>query len=151
MTSPWSFVLARLLALIVVALAAGLIFGRPLAWVIAALALYLCVQLVNLYRLDRWLRLRNFIDPPDLGGAWADVVAQVVRLHRRKRFHKQRLIQLFRELRRSTAAMVAAPKPVWTLLRPTLPRATRPSSTLAHPTATEFLAFSREGSSRAAR
>ena len=31
--------------------------------------------------------------------------AQVVRLHRRKRFHKQRLIQLFRELRRSTAAM----------------------------------------------
>jgi two-component system phosphate regulon sensor histidine kinase PhoR len=28
-----------------------------------------------------------------------------VRLHRRKRFHKQRLIQLFRELRRSTAAM----------------------------------------------
>jgi two-component system phosphate regulon sensor histidine kinase PhoR len=40
-----------------------------------------------------------------MGGAWADVVAQVVRLHRRKRFHKQRLIQLFRELRRSTAAM----------------------------------------------
>ena len=105
MTSAWSFALARLLALMVVALAGGLVFGRPLVWVIAALATYLCVQLVNLYRLDRWLRLRNFIDPPDLGGAWAEVVAQVVRLHRRKRFHKQRLIQLFRELRRSTAAM----------------------------------------------
>ncbi len=38
-------------------------------------------------------------------GLWGDVVAQVVRLHRRKRFHKERLTRLFRELRRSTAAM----------------------------------------------
>ena len=105
MTSAWSFALARLLALLGVALLGGLIFGRPLVWVIAVLAGYLCLQLINLYRLDRWLRHRNFIEPPDLGGAWADVVTQVVRLHRRKRFHKQRLIQLFRELRRSTAAM----------------------------------------------
>jgi two-component system phosphate regulon sensor histidine kinase PhoR len=105
MTAGWSFALARLLALLAIALAGGFFFGQTLVWVIVALATYLCVQLVNLYRLDRWLRLRNFIDPPDLGGAWADVVAQVVRLHRRKRFHKQRLIQLFRELRRSTAAM----------------------------------------------
>ena len=28
-----------------------------------------------------------------------------MRLHRRKQFHKQRLVQLFRELRRSTAAL----------------------------------------------
>ncbi len=105
MTSAWSFALARLLALVGVALAGGFLFGRPLVWVISALAGYLCLQLLNLYRLDRWLRHRNFIDPPELGGAWADVIAQVIRLHRRKRFHKQRLIRLFRELRRSTAAM----------------------------------------------
>jgi len=105
MTSAWSFALARLLVLLGVALLGGLIFVRPLVWVIAVLAGYLCLQLINLFRLDRWLRHRNFIEPPDLGGAWTDVVAQVVRLHRRKRFHKQRLIQLFRELRRSTAAM----------------------------------------------
>ena len=105
MTSAWSFALARLLVLLGVALLGGLIFGRPLVWVIAVLAGYLCLQLINLFRLDRRLRHRNFIEPPDLGGAWTDVVAQVVRLHRRKRFHKQRLIQLFRELRRSTAAM----------------------------------------------
>ncbi len=36
---------------------------------------------------------------------WGDVVSQVVRLHRRKRFHKQRLLEVFRELRHSTAAM----------------------------------------------
>ncbi len=32
-------------------------------------------------------------------------MGQVIRLHRRKQFHKQRLIQLFREVRRSTAAL----------------------------------------------
>lgn len=105
MISAWSFAMARLLALLAVAVAGGLIFGRPLLWVIAVLAGYLSLQLVNLFRLDRWLRHRNFMDPPDVGGAWADVIAQVVRLHRRKRFHKQRMMQLFRELRRSTAAM----------------------------------------------
>src|SRR5688572_11845810 len=105
MAAAWSFALFRLAALLAFALAGGLIFGRPLLWLIVVLAGYLCLQLINLFRLDRWLRLRNFMDPPDVGGAWADVVAQVVRLHRRKRFHKQRMMQLFRELRRSTAAM----------------------------------------------
>ena len=62
-------------------------------------------QLLNLYRLDRWLRLRSQLDPPNIGGIWGDVIGQVVRLHRRKQFHKQRLVQLFRELRRSTAAL----------------------------------------------
>ncbi len=105
LTSAWSFVILRLLGLLAIAVAGGLIFGRPLLWFVAVLAAYLCLQLANLYRLDRWLRLRNFIDPPDVSGAWGDVIAQVVRLHRRKRFHKQRTMQLFRELRRSTAAM----------------------------------------------
>lgn len=103
--SAWWFAIARLLMLLAIAAAGGLLFGRPLVWLVVVLAAALCLQLVNLFRLDRWLRLRNFMDPPDVGGAWADVVAQVVRLHRRKRFHKQRMMQLFRELRRSTAAM----------------------------------------------
>jgi two-component system, OmpR family, phosphate regulon sensor histidine kinase PhoR len=105
MTSAWSFALARLLGLLAIALVGGLVFGRPLVWFVAVLAGYLSLQLINLYRLHRWLRNRNYLDPPDVSGAWSDVVGQVVRLHRRKRFHKQRLIQMFRELRRSTAAM----------------------------------------------
>ncbi len=105
LTSAWSFVMLRLLGLLAFAIAGGLIFGRLLLWIVVVMAGYLCLQLANLYRLDRWLRWRNFIDPPDVGGAWGEVIAQVVRLHRRKRFHKQRTMQLFRELRRSTAAM----------------------------------------------
>jgi two-component system phosphate regulon sensor histidine kinase PhoR len=101
----WTFALARLAGILLLGLIVGLLVGPIWLWVLAAACLYLGWQLVTLYRLDRWLRLRSQIDPPDLGGIWGDIVAQVVRLHRRKQFHKQRLIQLFRELRRSTAAL----------------------------------------------
>jgi two-component system phosphate regulon sensor histidine kinase PhoR len=101
----WTFALARLAGILALGLCLGLLIGPIWLWILGAACLYLGWQLVTLYRLDRWLRLRSQIDPPDLGGIWGDIVAQVVRLHRRKQFHKQRLIQLFRELRRSTAAL----------------------------------------------
>ncbi len=105
MSAAWSFAIVRLLGLISVAVLGGMIWGRPVLWLAAVLGAYLLLQLINLYRLGRWLRMRSLVDPPDVGGVWGEVVAQVVRLHRRKRFHKQRMIKLFRELRRSTAAM----------------------------------------------
>ena len=101
----WTFALARLAGILLAGLCLGLLF-RPLwLWLLAAACLYLGWQLLNLYRLDRWLRLRSQLDPPNIGGIWGDIIGQVVRLHRRKQFHKQRLVQLFRELRRSTAAL----------------------------------------------
>jgi two-component system, OmpR family, phosphate regulon sensor histidine kinase PhoR len=105
MAAMWTFALARLAGILVLGLVLGLLIGPIWLWILAAACLYLGWQLVSLYRLDRWLRLRSQMDPPDFGGVWGDIVAQVVRLHRRKQFHKQRLVQLFRELRRSTAAL----------------------------------------------
>jgi two-component system, OmpR family, phosphate regulon sensor histidine kinase PhoR len=105
MAAMWTFALARLAGILVLGLLVGLFIGPIWLWVLAAACLYLGRQLIILYRLDRWLRLRSQIDPPNFGGVWGDIVAQVVRLHRRKQFHKQRLTQLFRELRRSTAAL----------------------------------------------
>lgn len=103
--AAWSFALGRLAALLAIALAGGLIFGGLWLWLLGVLAGYLCWHLASLYRLDRWLRLRNDLDPPDIGGVWGDVISNVVRLHRRKNYHKRRLLQFFREFRRSTAAM----------------------------------------------
>lgn len=104
-TSAWWFTGLRLIG----AVATGVVLGWMLenVWLglVVSLALHLAWQLINLWRLDRWLRYRGYLDPPSVGGVWGDVIANVVRLHRRKRYHKQRLIQLFRELRRSTAAM----------------------------------------------
>jgi two-component system phosphate regulon sensor histidine kinase PhoR len=105
MASMWTFALARLAGIVISGLILGLLFGPIWFWLLGAACLYLGWQLVNLHRLDRWLRLRSQIDPPNLGGIWGDVIAQVVRLHRRKQYHKQRLVQLYRELRRSTAAL----------------------------------------------
>src|SRR5260221_12805406 len=98
MAAMWTFALARLAGILVLGLCFGLLIGPIWVWVLAAACLYLGWQLVTLYRLDRWLRLRSQIDPPNLGGVWGAIVGQVVRLHRRKQFHKQRLLQLFREL-----------------------------------------------------
>jgi two-component system phosphate regulon sensor histidine kinase PhoR len=101
----WWFALARLASLVVAGLLLGLFLGTVLLGLALVLAAALTWQLFNLFRLDYWLRGRSSRNPPDAGGIWGDVVTQVVRLHRRKRFHKQRLLDVFRELRHSTAAM----------------------------------------------
>jgi two-component system phosphate regulon sensor histidine kinase PhoR len=105
MVSMWTFALARLAGILIAGLILGLFIGPIWLWLLCAVCAYVGWQLLNLYRLDRWLRLRSQIDPPNLGGIWGDVIGQIVRLHRRKQFHKQRLVQLYRELRRSTAAL----------------------------------------------
>jgi len=83
----------------------GALFGHALAGVAMSLTLALAWNLFNLYWLHSWLSDRSRMDPPNTSGIWEDVVSSVVRLHRRKRFHKQRLLEVFRELRRSSAAM----------------------------------------------
>lgn len=105
MAAMWTFALARLAAMLLLGLCLGALFHPVWLWVEGTAAVYLAWQLFNLYRLDRWLRTRSRLDPPNIGGIWGNVIGQVVRLHRRKQFHKQRLVQLFRELRRSTAAL----------------------------------------------
>jgi two-component system, OmpR family, phosphate regulon sensor histidine kinase PhoR len=105
MAAMWTFALARLAGILLAGLCVGLLIPPVWLWVLLAACLYVCWQLHNLYRLDRWLRLRSQLDPPAIGGIWGDIIGQVVRLHRRKQFHKQRLVQIFRELRRSTAAL----------------------------------------------
>jgi two-component system phosphate regulon sensor histidine kinase PhoR len=101
----WTFALVRLAGILLLGLFLGLIFGSTWAWVVLAASVYLAWQLSNLYRLDRWRRRRSQLAPPAIGGIWGDIISQVVRLHRRKRYHKQQLVQLFRELRKSTAAL----------------------------------------------
>jgi two-component system phosphate regulon sensor histidine kinase PhoR len=99
------YVLSRVGAAALVGALLGLIFGSARWGIVAGLAAFLAWQLWTLITLDNWLRHRRVSDPPDVSGLWGDVVTQVVRLHRRKRFHKDRLVRVFRELRRTTAAM----------------------------------------------
>jgi two-component system phosphate regulon sensor histidine kinase PhoR len=104
-SQAWWNTLARLAGLVFTGLLVGLLLGQVMVGLTLVLAVALAWQLFNLFQLDYWLRDRSVRDPPDSGGIWGNVITQVVRLHRRKRFHKQRLLDVFRELRHSTAAM----------------------------------------------
>src|SRR6204780_658790 len=104
-TQAWWFAAVRLLGTVVVGCGVGWLFGNLWGGLAAALALHLAWVLANLFRLEWWLRHRSYADPPDVGGVWGEIIAQIVRLHRRKRFHKQRFVQLMRQLQRSPAAL----------------------------------------------
>ncbi|HSY04806.1 MAG TPA: phosphate regulon sensor histidine kinase PhoR [Steroidobacteraceae bacterium] len=104
-TQAWWFAAGRLLGTVAIGCAAGWLFGNVGGGLAGALALHLAWVLANLFRLEWWLRHRSYADPPDVGGVWGEIIAQIVRLHRRKRFHKQRFVQLMRQLQRSTAAL----------------------------------------------
>ena len=105
MFSAWTYALARLAGVLAAAALVGWLLGRPALTVAAVLAAYVGLTYVRLYRLERWLRRRRTEDPPDLSGVWGDIVALVMRIYRRKQFHKRRIVQLFREFRRMTTAM----------------------------------------------
>jgi two-component system phosphate regulon sensor histidine kinase PhoR len=104
-TQAWWFAAGRLLGTVVIGCGAGWLLGNVWGGLACALALHLTWVLTNLFRLEWWLRHRSYADPPDVGGVWGEIIAQIVRLHRRKRFHKQRFVQLMRQLQRSTAAL----------------------------------------------
>jgi two-component system, OmpR family, phosphate regulon sensor histidine kinase PhoR len=99
------FAALRLAAAVAGGLLLGWGLGHLFAGVVIVVGAYFAWHLISLYRVDWWLRHRSFSDPPDLGGAWGEAINYIVRLHRRKRFHKQRFIQLFRQIQRSTAAL----------------------------------------------
>jgi two-component system phosphate regulon sensor histidine kinase PhoR len=104
-TQAWWQATAKLTGGVVLGCIFGLFIGHVWAGLSLVLGALLAWQFLNLFRLDYWLRGRSSRDPPDAGGIWGEVITNVVRLHRRKRFHKQRLLRVFREIRQSTAAM----------------------------------------------
>jgi two-component system, OmpR family, phosphate regulon sensor histidine kinase PhoR len=101
----WWFAAVRLFATVVVGLLIGWLFDNVWAGLAGTLAMVLGWQLAALFRVHWWVRHRSYADAPDIGGVWGEVISQIVRLHRRKRFHKQRYLQLLRQIQRSTAAL----------------------------------------------
>jgi two-component system phosphate regulon sensor histidine kinase PhoR len=104
----WLYWSLRLSVAALIGLTAGLLFDR--SWAVFALfalavLVFLGLELFTLQRVLRWLSTDQPELAPDLPGPWGDLVVRIVRLYRRKQFHKLRLLRLLRELRRSTAAM----------------------------------------------
>jgi two-component system phosphate regulon sensor histidine kinase PhoR len=100
-----AFVAARLLLVAAIGALLGLLFANVILGILLALAVALAWQWIELFRLAFWLRNRRTADPPETFGLWSEVGAAIVRLHRRKRFHKARMLAVLRELRESTSAL----------------------------------------------
>src|ERR1700689_1080142 len=101
----WLSLTVRLSVALAIGLVVGLIFGRPWTGLALVLAGAVALHLLDLLRVLRWLQADQGELAPELPGPWGHLIAMIVRLYRRKQFHKQRLLRLLRELRRSTAAM----------------------------------------------
>ena len=105
MSKPaWQHI-AKILALLLAALAVGALFDRALLFLALALAAVLAYEVRQLLRFERWLRRRTVEPPPDMDGLWGEVIAVASRIYRRKVFHKRRVLMLLREFRRMTSAM----------------------------------------------
>lgn len=97
--------LYRVSIVVLLSLLLGWMFGETGWWLALGVGSYLLWQLRNLWELDRWVRFRSVLHPPDFGGPWGELTAVIARIYRRKQFHKQRVINLLREFRRLTAGM----------------------------------------------
>lgn len=97
--------LSRLAVVLIVAIVVGAIANRVALALAIGLGGYSVLQTFNLLRLERWLRHRRVMGPPDIHGPWGEVVSIIARIYRRKQFHKARVVQLLREFRRLTSAM----------------------------------------------
>ena len=102
---PWVYVAARLAALIGAAVLLGYFFGRPFAWLSAALLAYLGWHLWHLWQLESWLRRKLGEPPRDAPGLWGGVYAQLHRLRLQSRARKKRLARVLKEFRKSTQAL----------------------------------------------
>ena len=105
MNPSWRQEATVALALFVTALIGWLIFHHLFAWLFAATFVYLCWHILNLYRLDAWIRRgRQLLTPASLG-VWGELFNGFYRMRRRDRERKRRIARLLREFRNSTAAM----------------------------------------------
>jgi len=82
------------------------IFGGALGWwVAAALVAGGLRHVVQMHRLESWLRHGRKRQPPQSWGVWGEVFDHYYRLQRRYSRRKKRLARVIREFRESTAAM----------------------------------------------
>lgn len=101
----WRRSLSGYIALLLAALLVAGHFGYPWLGLFVATLIYLIWHLVNLYRLERWLRKGRQFNTPESLGVWGEIFQHFYRLRRRDRERKRRMARLLREFRDSTGAM----------------------------------------------
>lgn len=83
-----------------------LIFGGVLGWwIVLALVASGSRHILQMHRLERWLRNGRRAQPPQSWGVWGEIFEHYYRMQRRYAKRKKRLSRVIREFRESTSAM----------------------------------------------
>lgn len=83
-----------------------LIFGGVLGWwIVLALVASGLRHIIQMHRLESWLRDGRRSQPPQSWGVWGEVFEHYYRMQRRYTKRKKRLARVIREFRESTGAM----------------------------------------------
>ncbi len=105
MSGPWSAELWRIASVAVVGLLIGWVLGEPGLFTALGLFAYFGWHLLQLYRLERWLRVGRTLNPPEGWGIWGEVFHHIYRLQQRNRRRKRRLAGILNQYQKATAAM----------------------------------------------
>lgn len=105
MRENWLRELWSLLALVIIGIVVGLLIGRPFLSLAAALALYLFLQLRNLYRLRSWLTRRGDSEIPEAEGVWGEVFDAMRKWEREAQRRKDRLTGMLERFQAASAAI----------------------------------------------
>jgi|GEM_PF-426349 len=104
-SNPWPVVLTRSALGLAATLLIGLIVGAPLLVFAIGAAGLLLYNLIQLYRLESWLRRSRKRRPPRAGGIWGNIFDGLDRQYQRQRERRYRLVRLLRRFRESVNAM----------------------------------------------
>ncbi len=105
MNQSWPREMLRLALLLAAAALTGGIFGHIGMWLFVAVSVYLVWNIINLYRLERWLGRGRRFNAPTTTGVWGEICDHIYLLRRHGRTRKRHLVQLLREIRNFTTAM----------------------------------------------
>ncbi len=105
MLSIWIDELWYLLGFSVIVIIIGLIVGYPLLFFLFGLLVYLGWNLLNLYRLQRWLKEGRKFQPPDSRGLWEEIFNEIYRLQIRNRKRKRKLTQMLNRFEEAISAL----------------------------------------------
>ncbi len=103
--NPWAYEIWRFVTIALLALLAGLLAGNMILPALIASLGYIIWHLLNLVRLEKWLRSGGASVPPIGKGVWGELYYNIYRMRQRNRKSKRRLADVISRFRESTAAL----------------------------------------------
>jgi two-component system phosphate regulon sensor histidine kinase PhoR len=105
LAGPWLAELSRLAGLLSTGLLAGFFLGAPLLGLLAGALAHSVFSMVNLVRLERWVRSTKKTLPPPAPPVWRDLYHHFHRVQQRSRKRKRKLTNYLKRFKASAAAL----------------------------------------------